>query len=229
MPTLDFTNRLIVITGVGRAGQVGEALALGFAQRGATLALLDRDEAQVQARAAELAAQGFTASAHVANLADAASAEEAAQAVLAAHNAKAVHAVVCTAGGFGFTGPVSNADPADWAKQFTINLETAFATTRAFLPALREAKGSLVYFGSVAALGTPRAWPPTPSPKAGCSPSCAPWPPMKRATVSAPTPSPPPPSAPPPTSPTWATRPTTWSARASPTWWRFWPATSRGT
>jgi NAD(P)-dependent dehydrogenase (short-subunit alcohol dehydrogenase family) len=158
MPTLDFTNRLIVITGVGRAGQVGEALALGFAQRGATLALLDRDEAQVQARAAELAAQGFTASAHVANLADAASAEEAAQAVLAAHNAKAVHAVVCTAGGFGFTGPVSNADPADWAKQFTINLETAFATTRAFLPALREAKGSLVYFGSVAALpqGNPK-------------------------------------------------------------------------
>lgn len=158
MPALNFTNRLIVITGVGRAGQVGEALALGFAQRGATLALLDRDEAQVHARAADLVAQGFTASAHVANLADAASAEEAAQAVLAAHNAKAVHAVVCTAGGFGFTGPVSDADPADWAKQFTINLETAFATTRAFLPALREAKGSLVYFGSVAALpqGNPK-------------------------------------------------------------------------
>lgn len=158
MPALDFTNRLIVITGVGRAGQVGEALALGFAQRGATLALLDRDEAQVQARAAELVAHGFHASAHVANLADAASAQQAAQAVLAAHHTNAVHAVVCTAGGFGFTGPVSDADPADWAKQFMINLETAFATTRAFLPALREAKGSLVYFGSVAALpqGNPK-------------------------------------------------------------------------
>jgi NAD(P)-dependent dehydrogenase (short-subunit alcohol dehydrogenase family) len=154
----NFTNRLIVITGVGRSGQVGEALALGFAQRGATLALLDRDASQVESRAAELAAQGFHATAHIANLADPASAEQAAREVLAAHHTSAVHAVVCTAGGFGFTGPLSDANPADWARQFTINLDTAFATTRAFLPALREAKGSLVYFGSIAALphGNPK-------------------------------------------------------------------------
>ncbi len=154
----DFANRLVVITGVGRQGQVGEALALGFAQRGATLALLDRDEAQVQARAAELTAHGHTATAHAANLADAADAERAAREVLAAHGTSAVHAVICTAGGFGMTGPLSDANPADWAKQFMINLDTAFATTRAFLPALREGRGALVYFGSVAALpqGNPK-------------------------------------------------------------------------
>jgi 3-oxoacyl-[acyl-carrier protein] reductase len=154
----DFANRLVVLTGVGRQGQVGEALALGFAQRGAALALLDRDEAQVQARAAELVAQGYTASAHVANLADADDAQRAAREVLAAHQTSAVHAVVCTAGGFGMTGPVSDANPADWARQFMINLDTAFATTRAFLPALREGHGALVYFGSVAALpqGNPK-------------------------------------------------------------------------
>lgn len=153
-----FANRLVVITGVGRQGQVGEALALGFAQRGARLALLDRDEAQVTARAAELVAQGFTATAHVANLADTTDAERAARDVLAAHGTTGVHAVVCTAGGFGMTGPVSDANPADWARQFMINLDTAFATTRAFLPALREARGALVYFGSVAALpqGNPK-------------------------------------------------------------------------
>lgn len=154
----DFANRLVVITGVGRQGQVGEALALGFAQRGATLALLDRDEAQVQARAAELTAHGHTATAHAANLADAADAERAAREVLAAHGTSAVHAVICTAGGFGMTGPLSDANPADWARQFMINLDTAFATTRAFLPALREGRGALVYFGSVAALpqGNPK-------------------------------------------------------------------------
>ncbi|MBY0488764.1 MAG: SDR family oxidoreductase [Gemmatimonadaceae bacterium] len=154
----DFANRLVVITGVGRQGQVGEALALGFAQRGASLALLDRDQAQVEARAAELTQQGFTATAHVANLADAADAERAAREVLAAHGTTAVHAVVCTAGGFGMTGPVSDANQADWARQFMINLDTAFATTRAFLPALREGQGALVYFGSVAALpqGNPK-------------------------------------------------------------------------
>jgi NAD(P)-dependent dehydrogenase (short-subunit alcohol dehydrogenase family) len=155
MSDLDFDNRLVVITGVGRSGQVGEALALAFAQRGATLALLDRDGKEVKARAAELNALGYTASAHCADLADPDDATRAAAEVADAHRvhfAGAVHAVVCTAGGFGMTGPVSDADPAQWAKQFAINLETAFATTRAFLPALRLAKGALVYFGSVTAL-----------------------------------------------------------------------------
>lgn len=154
MVTLDFSGKLVVITGVGRAGQVGEAIALGFAQRGASLALLDLSLEQVTQRAAALSAQGFpNTSAHAANLSDPAGAQTAAAEVLQAHEAHTagVHAVVCVAGGFGMTGPLDEADPDAWAKQFTINLQTAFATTRAFLPAVRRAQGSLVYFGSVAA------------------------------------------------------------------------------
>ena len=37
---LDFSGKLIVITGVGRAGQVGEAVALAFAQRRAQVAMV---------------------------------------------------------------------------------------------------------------------------------------------------------------------------------------------
>lgn len=153
--TLDFSGKLIVITGVGRAGQVGEAVALAFAQRGATLALLDVQPVEVAARAAWLTEQGFTATAHVADLADANAAKAAAAEVVErtkSQFAGQVHAVICAAGGFGITGPISDADPAAWSKQFMINLETAFAATRAFLPAVRAAKGSFVYFGSVAAL-----------------------------------------------------------------------------
>ena len=158
---LDFSGKLIVITGVGRAGQVGEAVALAFAQRGATLALLDVQPAEVEARAAWLTAQGFTATAHVANLSDANVAKAAADQVVQQTQAQfggQVHAVICAAGGFGITGPISDADPAAWNKQFMINLETAFGATRAFLPAVRAAKGSFVYFGSVAALpgGSPK-------------------------------------------------------------------------
>ena len=158
---LDFSGKLIVITGVGRAGQVGEAVALAFAQRGATLALLDVQPAEVEARAAWLTAQGFTASAHVANLADPDAAKVAADQVVQHTQAQfggRVHAVVCAAGGFAVTGPISDADPAAWTKQFMINLETAFCATRAFLPAVRAAQGSFVYFGSVAALpeGAPK-------------------------------------------------------------------------
>ncbi|WP_411282342.1 SDR family NAD(P)-dependent oxidoreductase [Gemmatimonas sp.] len=158
---LDFAGKLIVITGVGRAGQVGEAVALAFAQRGATLALLDVQPAEVEARAAWLTERGFAATAHVANLADANAAKVAADEVVERTKAQFgghVHAVICAAGGFGITGPISDADPAAWSKQFTINLETAFGATRAFLPAVRAAKGSFVYFGSVAALpgGAPK-------------------------------------------------------------------------
>lgn len=161
---LDFSGQLVVITGVGRAGQVGEAIALGFAQRGASLALLDRDHEQVEARAADLAPHlgpRTRVSAHTANLADAGDAERAAAEVLWAHrehHLDRVNAVVCVAGGFGMTGALDQADPEAWTRQFTINLETAFATTRAFLPAVREAKGSFVYFGSVAATpgGSPK-------------------------------------------------------------------------
>lgn len=158
---LDFSGKLIVITGVGRAGQVGEAVALAFAQRGATLALLDVQLAEVEARAAWLTAQGFAATAHVANLADANAAKVAADDVIERTRAQfggQVHAVICAAGGFGITGPISDADPAAWSKQFMINLETAFGATRAFLPAVRAAKGSFVYFGSVASLpgGSPK-------------------------------------------------------------------------
>lgn len=154
MPDLDFTNRLVVITGVGRAGQVGEAIAAGFAQRGATLALLDLQTPEVNARRDALIAQGFQASAHTANLADASAASAVATEVNAAHPqfAGAVHAVICVAGGFGATGALDSSEPAMWQKQFMINLDTAYNATRSFLPALRLGSGALVYFGSVAAL-----------------------------------------------------------------------------
>lgn len=153
--SLDFHGKLVVITGVGRAGQVGEAIALRFAERGATLALLDLQATEVEARAKSLTDQGFTASAHAGNLADAADAQRTCNEVIAHTRDRfdgAVHAVICAAGGFDMTGPVDESDPDLWRRQFMINLDTAYGATRAFLPALRLGHGALVYFGSVAAL-----------------------------------------------------------------------------
>lgn len=161
MNTIDLSNRLVVVTGVGRAGQVGEALALGLAQRGATLALIDLQTAEAEARAATLTAMGYPATGHAANLADTTDAARVASEVMAqtgARFANAVHAVVCVAGGFGMTGALDSSDVEAWHKQFTINLDTAYSTTRAFLGAVRAGKGSFVYFASAAALpgGNPR-------------------------------------------------------------------------
>lgn len=158
----DSAAPLLTLTGVGRAGQVGEGLARYFAAAGWSLALLDLMGDEAEARAADARTYATNANqritAHAANLADADAAVAAAAEVLKAHNTDRVTAVVCAAGGFGATGALDASDAAAWHKQFTINLDTAFATTRAFLPAVRAAKGSFVYFGSVAATpgGSPK-------------------------------------------------------------------------
>ncbi|HWE43763.1 MAG TPA: hypothetical protein VG432_14755, partial [Gemmatimonadaceae bacterium] len=74
-------DRLVVITGVGRAGQAGEAIAAAFARDGAELALLDRDAGVVD-RANELAAGGARVRGIVADLTDPADAARAAREAL---------------------------------------------------------------------------------------------------------------------------------------------------
>jgi NAD(P)-dependent dehydrogenase (short-subunit alcohol dehydrogenase family) len=150
----DHAAELVVLTGVGRKGQAGEAIARAFALRGAAVALIDVNADQVQARADELRADGFVATAHSGDLSDAESAVRIAAEVLSAHPSArgAVHALINAAGGFGMSGPLDTSDPAVWRRMFTISADTAYCATRAFLPALRKGKGSIVYFGSTASL-----------------------------------------------------------------------------
>ena len=51
-PAPRFDGRSVVVTGVGRAGQVGEVVAREFASRGAAVAIIDRDGASAAALAA---------------------------------------------------------------------------------------------------------------------------------------------------------------------------------
>lgn len=147
MSKSDFSGKTVVLTGVGRAGQVGEVVARAFAAAGARMALIDRDD-QVNARAAEL---GGSASAHVCDLTNAD--EVAATATrIGADSGGSIAALVNLAGGFGMSGPVADSDPAVLHKQIAISLTTAYLATRAFLPLLREGKGSIVYFASAAVL-----------------------------------------------------------------------------
>ena len=47
---MEFAGRSVVLTGVGREGQVGEAVARAFAERGARVFLVDRQESEARAR-----------------------------------------------------------------------------------------------------------------------------------------------------------------------------------
>jgi NAD(P)-dependent dehydrogenase (short-subunit alcohol dehydrogenase family) len=148
---MEFAGRSVVLTGVGREGQVGEAVAAAFAEQGARVFLVDRLESDARARADALVAAGRRAAGLAADLTDATAVSALAERVRDATGGR-VHALVHLAGGFGSSGPVSDSDPAIWAKQFAINATTAYLTARAFLPMLRSAKGAMVFFASEAIL-----------------------------------------------------------------------------
>ncbi len=148
---MEFAGRTVVLTGVGREGQVGEAVAQAFAERGARVFLVDRTEADVRARAEALVARGLRAASLSADLTDADAAVALAERVRDA-TAGRLHALVHLAGGFAKSGPVADSDPAVWQRQLAINATTAYLTARALLPLLRSVKGSLVFFASEAVL-----------------------------------------------------------------------------
>ncbi len=155
--TARFDGETVLITGVGRPGQIGEALAAAFAERGARLALVDRTAAGAEARAAALRARGHDARAFACDLTDAASVDAMIAGVRDAFG-PALDALVCAAGGFAATGALDGG-PGDGAaaraaleRQLAINLTTAYLATRAALPLLRARGGRVVYFASAAVL-----------------------------------------------------------------------------
>ena len=141
----------VILTGVGRRGQVGETVAAAFAAKGASLVLIDRDSDGVKERAADVARQATAVHPFSCDLTNPAETGAVAEQVgqLAPSG---ISAIVHMAGGYVDGAPVADTEPATWHKLFAINLTTAFVATRAFLPLVRRAQGAMVYFASAAAL-----------------------------------------------------------------------------
>ena len=146
-PTAGGGQVLTLITGVGAKGQVGEAVAAMLARRGDQLVLVARSPDEVKQRAADLAAGGFAAYGYDCDLSQADEVHALAAAVRKAHGAR-LDNVVHLAGGFALTGPIADSDPSEVDRMMRINYLTAFNVARAFLPAVREATGSFVFFAS---------------------------------------------------------------------------------
>jgi NAD(P)-dependent dehydrogenase (short-subunit alcohol dehydrogenase family) len=138
---------LSLITGVGAKGQVGEAVAGALAARGDAVLLVSRDAAEVEARAAELRKTGARATAYACDLSDAAAVDALANRVRTEHGDK-LDALVNLAGGWASSGPIAQSDPTLFARMMQINATTALLATRAFMPMLKAAQGSIVFFAS---------------------------------------------------------------------------------
>ena len=148
---MEFDGRNVLVTGVGRPGQVGEAVAQAFARRGARLLLVAHRIEQARERADALVANGPQPTPFAADLADASAVASLARDVRTATGGQ-LHAVVHIAGGFSMSGPVAESDPAEWTRLFAMNGTTAFLVARAFVPLLRATHGSLTCFASEAVL-----------------------------------------------------------------------------
>lgn len=140
-----------LLTGVGREGQVGEAVASRLVADGFELILVDRTAENVRARADAVRAAGGVAAPYACDLADPDAVASLIRKVATDHGDR-LDAVVHMAGGFAATGPVADTAVPDWDRQLTINLRTAFLTARATIPMLRAGGGAMVFFSSESAI-----------------------------------------------------------------------------
>ena len=120
----------------GAASGIGRALALELAARGCDLALADRDEAGLQAVAAEIARDPRRkVTTHRVDVGEPEEIAEFAQAATAAH--PALNIVINNAG-VALLGQFSEIDQAQMDWLFNINFWGVVHTTRAFLPHLSQ-------------------------------------------------------------------------------------------
>ena len=150
---MSLEGKTVVLTGAGRPGQVADLLAQRFARRGASIVLIGRSAPDLDARVAELRSAGTSASYFTCDLTDPVATGNAARSASDSTNGR-LDALINVAGGFGMSGKLAESSIDVFHQQISINLTTAYVATRAFLPYLRAARGSIVFFSSAAALPT---------------------------------------------------------------------------
>jgi short-subunit dehydrogenase len=132
----------------GAASGIGRALALELAARGCDLALADRDEAGLQAVAAEIAKTGARKiTLHTVDVGDLSQIEAFAQSAIAAH---ANLNIVVNNAGVALMGMFGEIDQAEMEWLFNINFWGVVHGTRAFLPHLsRQREAHIVNLSSI--------------------------------------------------------------------------------
>ncbi len=141
---------IALITGVGAKGQVGESVAQAFLARGDTVVIVSRSPDEAAERANDLSAIG-PVHGYPCDLAKPNEVAQLADQFRSEHGGR-LDALVNLAGGFGSSGPLAKSDPSALNRLFDINFRTAYNTTRAFLPMVEAAHGSVVFFASEAVL-----------------------------------------------------------------------------
>lgn len=146
----DFQGKVALVTGVGRVGQIGHAVARGLGRGGAKLLLADVNAVGLADRVKEFAAEGIAAQASAGDLTQ----PEAGRHAVAAAQAQfgGLDIVVNVAGGFFSYGPFTEVTPETLDRELAVNFKTAFFVCQAAVPALLARGGAIVNFASIAAV-----------------------------------------------------------------------------
>lgn len=146
------TGQRAIVTGGGRG--IGRAIALRFAEEGASVLVAARTAAEVEAVADEIRSLGVgsggRAVAIAADVAQTAGCERIYRAAVDAFGA--VDILVNNAGIFGPVEPAQNISPEEWDAVLAANLRSAFVLSRLVVPGMLErARGVILNVSSVAA------------------------------------------------------------------------------
>lgn len=146
VPTKDLlANRVILVTGAAMG--IGRAAALAFAQHGATLVLLDRQEKQLEQTYDAIEQAGGTQPAII--VLDLAKATlehyEALQQQLDQEFGR-LDGLLHNAAELGELAPLELYDLELWGKVFTVNVHAPLLLTRACLPLLRKSQDASIIF-----------------------------------------------------------------------------------
>jgi NAD(P)-dependent dehydrogenase (short-subunit alcohol dehydrogenase family) len=143
----DFRGKVVLVTGVGRAGQIGNAVALAFGKAGAKIVACDLNAVGVAERVREFAAQGVDARPCAGDLTEP---DIAALAVdVALKHFGRLDVVVNVAGGLTTFGPVGETTVQALDREIAINLKTAVLVSKAAIDALTRTRGCIINFSSI--------------------------------------------------------------------------------
>ena len=150
---LSLKGKVAIVTGAGSVGPGwgnGRATATLLARQGASVLLVDIDEAAAQETLAGIEREGGTAHVHIANATIAADVQEMIQACLTRY--RRLDILVNNVGGSAPGDPVAMTEEV-WDLQIDLNLKTAFLGCKYAIPAmLEQGKGAIVNIASVAGM-----------------------------------------------------------------------------
>ena len=138
-------GKVALVTGAGSG--IGQATAILFAKEGAKVALVDRDEKDLQATVGQIQAaggEGLPLGADVSNPDDM---QRAVQATVDRWGR--LDTVFANAGINGVWAPLEELKPEEWTKTLTVNLTGTFLTVKYAVPYLKRQGGAIIVTASV--------------------------------------------------------------------------------